>query len=75
MLIDKIKELGIPVVYYLEFSSRKVADTLCEQTGAQSLMLHSCHNVSKDDLDSGATYVSLMRQNLENMKICLNGKE
>ena len=75
MLIDKIKELGIPVVYYLEFSSRKVADTLCEQTGAQSLMLHSCHNVSKDDLDSGATYVSLMRQNLENLKICLNGKE
>ncbi len=75
MLIDKIKELDIPVVYYLEFSSRKVADTLCEQTGAQSLMLHSCHNVSKDDLDGGATYVSLMRQNLENLKICLNGKE
>lgn len=72
-LIEKIKSQSIPVVYYLEFSSKKVADTLCSQTGAQALMLHSCHNVSKEDLDNGETYVSLMRKNLENLKICFAG--
>lgn len=72
-LISKIKELKIPVVYYLEFSSTKVADTLCSETGASSLMLHSCHNVSKEDLDKGVTYVDLMKQNLENLKTALNG--
>ena len=72
-LISKIKELKIPVVYYLEFSSTKVADTLCSETGASSLMLHSCHNVSKEDLDKGVTYVELMKQNLENLKKALNG--
>lgn len=72
-LISKIKELKIPVVYYLEFSSTKVADTLCSETGASSLMLHSCHNVSKEDLDKGVTYVELMKQNLENLKTALNG--
>ena len=72
-LISKIKELKIPVVYYLEFSSTKVADTLCSETGASSLMLHSCHNVSKEDLDKGISYVDLMKQNLENLKTALNG--
>lgn len=72
-LISKIKELKIPVVYYLEFSSTKVADTLCSETGASSLMLHSCHNVSKEDLEKGISYVDLMKQNLENLKIALNG--
>lgn len=72
-LISKIKELKIPVVYYLEFSSTKVADTLCSETGASSLMLHSCHNVSKEDLEKGISYVELMKQNLENLKTALNG--
>lgn len=72
-LISKIKELKIPIVYYLEFSSTKVADTLCSETGASSLMLHSCHNVSKEDLEKGISYVDLMKQNLENLKTALNG--
>ena len=72
-LISKIKELKIPVVYYLEFSSTKVADTLCSETGVSSLMLHSCHNVSKEDLEKGISYVDLMKQNLENLKTALNG--
>ncbi len=72
-LISKIKELKIPVVYYLEFSSTKVADTLCSETGASSLMLHSCHNVSKEDLEKGISYVDLMKQNLENLKTALDG--
>ena len=72
-LISKIKELKIPVVYYLEFSSTKVADTLCSETGASSLMLHSCHNVSKEDLEKGISYVDLMKQNLENLKTALSG--
>ena len=36
-------------------------------------MLHSCHNVSKDELAAGATYLSLMEQNAENLKRGLNG--
>ena len=72
-LISTIKEQNIPVVYYLEFSSTKVADTLCSETGASSLMLHSCHNVSKEDLEKVISYVDLMKQNLENLKTALNG--
>ncbi len=72
-LTKKIKENNIPVVYYLEFSSTKIADTLCDETGAKKLMLHSCHNVSKEDLENDISYVDLMKQNLENLKVALNG--
>ena len=72
-LTDIIRENHIPVVYYLEFSSTKIADTLCDETGAAKLMLHSCHNVSKQDIENNVSYVDLMKQNLENLKVALNG--
>ena len=72
-LTKTIKENNIPAVYYLEFSSIKIADTLCDETGATKLMLHSCHNVSKQDIENNVSYVDLMKQNLENLKLTLNG--
>lgn len=72
-LTKTIKENNIPAVYYLEFSSTKIADTLCDETGATKLMLHSCHNVSKQDIENNISYVDLMKQNLENLKLTFNG--
>lgn len=72
-LTKTIKENNIPAVYYLEFSSTKIADTLCDETGATKLMLHSCHNVSKQDIENNISYVDLMKQNLEYLKLTLNG--
>ncbi|MFA6949009.1 MAG: metal ABC transporter substrate-binding protein [Eubacteriales bacterium] len=63
-LIDKVKSEHIKTVFYLEFSSHAVADTVASAAGAQTAMLHSCHNVSRAELEAGVTYVSLMRQNL-----------
>ncbi len=71
-LIDKAKEEKVPVIYYLELSSQKIADTICEGAGAKKLLFHSCHNVSKDDFNSGVTYLELMKQNVRNLKEGLN---
>ncbi len=70
-LIDKVKSKKIPVVFTIEFSNGKVADTICEATGAKKLEFHSCHNVSQKMLDDGATYISIMRTNLKNLKEAL----
>ncbi len=67
-LIDRVNAEQIPVVFYIELSNERMADTICEATGAKKLLFHSCHNVSKSDFDGGATYVSLMRQNVDNLK-------
>ena len=67
-LIDEVKEENIPVIYYVELSSTRTAEIISEETGAEMLMLHSCHNVTRDDFQSGVTYVELMKRNLENLK-------
>lgn len=70
-LIDKVNEEDIPVVFYIEFSNEKMADTICESTNAKKLLLHSCHNIKKDDFENGVSYLELMNQNIENLKEAL----
>ena len=71
-LTKKIEEENIPVVFYIEMSSQKVADALCEDTGAKKLLFHSCHNLTNEEFERGENYLSLMEDNLENLKTALN---
>lgn len=70
-LIDKVKNENIPAVFYAELSNQKIADSICEATGAEKKLLHSCHTVTKEEFDRGETYLSLMEQNLVNLKEAL----
>ena len=67
-LIDKVKEEGLPVVYYLELSSHRVAEIIGEETGAVPLLFHSCHNVTRRQFEEGVTYLELMEQNVKNLR-------
>ncbi len=71
-LIDKIKEEKIPVVFNIEFSNKKVSDTISKSTGAKMLEFHSCHNVSSDDFKNGVTYLDLMNKNAAALNEALN---
>jgi zinc transport system substrate-binding protein len=71
-LIDKVKQEGIPAVFHIELSNEKIADTLCEATGAQKLLMHSGHNLSRSDFASGVTYLDLMRANVRALAEALN---
>lgn len=62
-IIDYIQSAGIPVIYYQELTDEKTARSIAEATGADLLLFHSCHNVSKEDFQNGVTYLSLMEQN------------
>lgn len=71
-LIEEIKDKNIPVIYYGELTEPKAAKSISEETGAKMLLLHSCHNLSKDEFEKGETYLTLMKQNAENLKEGLN---
>lgn len=71
-LLDAVKKEGIPVVFYIEFSNQKAAKVIAAETGARALLLHSAHNVSQQELDAGISYLSIMAQNLANLKEALN---
>ena len=70
-LIDKVKNENIPVVFRAELSNGKMANTISEATGAKVLLLHACHNISKDDFQNGASYLELMTQNVDALKEAL----
>ena len=70
-LIDKVNSEKIPVVFTIEFSNGKIADTICESTGAKKLQMHSCHNVTQEDFEKGVTYLELMQQNAVSLKEAL----
>lgn len=72
-LVDTIRREGVPVVFHIEYSSQKTARILAEETGAEIRLFHSCHTVSYQEIEQGATYVTLMEKNVEVLKEALNG--
>lgn len=71
-LIDKIKDESIPVVFHIELSNERMADAICESTGAKKLLLHAVHNISKSDFEKGLGYIDLMKANAVNLREALN---
>lgn len=67
-LIRKMKKEGLSVVFHEELLDPKVARIIAGETGARLMLLHGCHNLSRDEIKGGATYISIMRANLENLK-------
>ena len=70
-LENRVKEENIPVVLYIELNNGKVAKTIANETGSKAMQIQTLHNVSKDDFESGETYVSLMKRNLDVLKMAL----
>lgn len=71
-LIEKVRAEEIPAVLTIEFSDKKCAMAVADETRCGILELHSAHNVTKEDFDTGVTYADLMRRNLDVLKIALN---
>lgn len=74
-LVNKVKTENIPVVFQIEMSNGRVADSICAETGAEKLVLHSCNNISKDDYERGETYLSIMQKNVSALKVALGYKD
>jgi zinc transport system substrate-binding protein len=71
-LIKTVKNEKIPYIYHAELSDANTAETVSEQTGAKMLLLHSYHNLAKQDFEKGITYLDLMKQNVANLKTGLS---
>ena len=70
--VDKVKKDKIPVIFHIELSNGKIAETIAKETNTKVLEFHSLHNISQEDFDAGLTYIDLMNKNIENLKEALN---
>jgi zinc transport system substrate-binding protein len=67
-LVNLMKENNLKYIFYEELISPTMADAIARESGATLLKLHGAHNISKEELNGGATFISLMEKNLENLK-------
>ena len=63
-----LRQNGLNHIFYEEMIMPRVAETIAKETGAELLMLHGAHNVSKEDMDRGVTFMALMEKNLDNLR-------
>jgi zinc transport system substrate-binding protein len=67
-LINAVKNENIACVYYVELSNQGIANIIKEETGCQTALLHSCERPTADEFNSGATYVTFMKNNVQALK-------
>ncbi len=70
-IIESIKAQNLQAVFYEELAVPSVAETIANEANVEMLLLHSCHNLSKDELMRNESYVKLMTKNIENIKIAI----
>lgn len=70
-LAEKMDELGCGTIFTIENSDHKIAQTIIDNTKAKNqniAEMNSLQSVTKDQISSGATYLSLMQANYDTLK-------
>ena len=73
-LAKKVDELGLPCVLTIEGKSHKLAETIVQSTAGKNqkvLTMDSMQSMTSKDAANGATYLSMMEQNLSVLKEAL----
>lgn len=66
------KNLGIKYIFFENLLSPKLAETIAEEVGAQTLVAHPLENLTSAEEAAGANYFSVQRQNLTNLRQAMN---
>ncbi len=67
-LVDKIRQYQVKYIFYEELLSPRVAEILSQETGAQLLQLSAAHNLSREEMDKGVSFIDVMKANLANLR-------
>lgn len=64
-LTKNAKKFGVNTVFYMENSNPVFAKKIAESVSGTAELLHSCHTLSREELDSGDNYIKIMSRNIE----------
>ena len=74
-LVKHVEEHALPYVMVLENSTQGIAKQVIDNTKSKDqgiLVLNSLQSVTREDIESGATYLGLMKEDLAVLKTALN---
>ncbi|RJE89924.1 ABC transporter substrate-binding protein [Paenibacillus sp. 1011MAR3C5] len=62
-----VKENGVKYIFFEELVSDRLAKTLASEAGVETMVLNPLEGLTKEQEQTGATYVTLMESNLQNL--------
>ncbi|MFX3650207.1 MAG: metal ABC transporter solute-binding protein, Zn/Mn family [Paenibacillus sp.] len=71
-VIDFAKEHQVKTIFFETLVSSKVSETIASEVGAQTAVLNPIEGLTEEEIAAGMDYISVMRQNLEALKVALN---
>jgi zinc transport system substrate-binding protein len=71
-IITLMKEKGARTVFYEELIDPRIARTIADEIGGKTVLLDAAHNISADELQAGATFLSIMTDDLKKLREALS---
>jgi zinc transport system substrate-binding protein len=73
-LVDFVRRNKVKYIFFETLISPKIAQTIANETGVSTLVFNPLEGLTDKEIESGADYYSIMRQNLVNLKKALECK-
>jgi zinc transport system substrate-binding protein len=70
-LVDEVRDQGATTVFFETLVSPRLAETVAREAGAETAVLNPLEGLTEEELDEGADYFSVMRDNLEALRKAL----
>jgi len=70
-IVDEMVQLGVKHVLQEPIAGSALADTVANETGSKVLSLHPMESLTSAELAGGATYFTIMRENLNSLRVAL----
>ncbi len=70
-LINSVKSNNLAYILTIEGDDKTLAESIADQTGCKILSLNSMQSIKRADIEAGADYIEIMKQNLEVLKEAL----
>jgi len=71
-IADLVKREDIKIVFFESLVSPKLSQTIAQETGAQTMVLDPIEGLTKEDLNAGKNYLTVMKDNLHALQIALS---
>jgi zinc transport system substrate-binding protein len=73
-VIRMAKDHRVKAIFFEDLVNDRLARTIAREVGVETLVLHPGANLTKAQIEAEITFLSLMEENLENLKYGLSCK-
>ncbi len=70
-VVDIAKEKHVSTIFFETLVNPKLAQTIADEIGAKTLVLNPLEGLTDEELRSGKNYISIMKENLVNLRTAL----